>query len=505
MTEKSKPENQTDVPAADTGAIVAIGASAGGVSALKSFFGNISPDWPFCYVVIQHLSSEHKSQMKDILMKCTSLDIKEVSEGLKFEKGHIYLIPPGKLLQISAQRKFEVSSRPERPDINKAIDHFFLSLAKALKHKAIGVILSGTGSDGMEGVMAIKETEGFVVVQTPDQAEFDGMPLSAINSIEPDDVLPVEKIPNRIFDYFESHLYSSTQFNSIAEKGIFDQIIKFIGNLEKVDFHKYKEGTLYRRIKRRMEVTEMKNLEDYYYHLKKTPTECSLLFEEFFIGVTEFFRDPSSWTSLRQLALSEMIKEKIKKKEQLKVWCIGCCTGEEVYSLGIYIREEINHLDAQLEVKIFASDIKKDYISKASQGVYSKDALSQVPQKYLSRYFSQKDDLYKIRREVRDMIIFSKHDVTSDTPFINSKLVTDGVVISFINVTDLKHAELELQQSNEKFRSIVEGTKAYITIIDLKGKVLYSNNVLEVYELDTFIGSNLYQRADGIFSDRPGR
>ncbi|PHN06122.1 CheR family methyltransferase [Flavilitoribacter nigricans] len=423
MTEH--PSSEQSTTANDSGvAIVAIGASAGGVSALKTFFENVSPEWPFCYVVIQHLSSEHKSQMKEILQKCTTLPIVQVNEESTLQKGYIYLIPPGKLLNLSDREKLEVSLRPDKPDINKAINFFFVTLGKVLKERAVGVILSGTGSDGLEGVKAIKDNGGFVIVQHPEQAEFDGMPLSAISAIEPDDILPVEKIPDRILDHYESDTVHSARFNSIGEKAIFDQILKYISELEGVDFSKYKEGTLYRRIKRRMNIAETPTFEAYFSYLKETPAESDDLFDEFFIGVTEFFRDPGSWDGLRRLALSDMIKTKVKEKDLLKIWCVGCCTGEEVYSLAILIREELQHLDADLDVKIFATDIRKDYISKASQGIYLNEELQQVPSKYLNQYFTQKKDAYKVRRQIRDMIIFSKHNVIRDTPFHKLDLVT---------------------------------------------------------------------------------
>lgn len=417
MTENTAVSKETSTLKENNFVLVAIGASAGGVSALKIFFENVMPEWPFCYVVIQHLSSDHKSQMKEILEKCTSLPIEQVNRQSSLKKGCIYLIPPGKLLNISAEGKLEIHLRPEKPDINKAIDIFFITLGNFFKEKAVGVILSGTGTDGNEGIKTIKENGGFVVIQNPDQAEFDGMPLSAIQTIEADDVLPVEKIPDRILDHYESDLVPSMHFNSISDKAIFDQIIKYISELEGVDFTKYKEGTLYRRIKRRMSMVHTPTFEAYFFYLKETPTEINILFDEFFIGVTEFFRDPASWDGLRRLALSDLIKRKVKEKEMLKVWCIGCCTGEEVYSLSIIIREELRHLDAELEVKIFATDIKKEYITVASQGMYAEEKLAQMPNKYLKRYFDQKRDAYKVRREIRDMIIFSKHNVIRDTPF----------------------------------------------------------------------------------------
>lgn len=412
--------------------IVAIGASAGGVTALKSFFSHVDPDWPFCYVVIQHLSSDHKSQMKDILEKTTTLPIEQVSKMSVLKNAHIYLIPPGKLINLSPEGKLEIQVRPDKPDINKAIDFFFLTLGNVYKERAIGVILSGTGSDGVDGIKNIKENGGFVIVQDPSQAEFDGMPLHAIDTVTPDDILPVEEIPERIFEHYDSVITNGAWFNSISERAVFDQILKFLSEKENIDLTKYKEGTLYRRIRRQMDLAQVSGFEEYFYHLKASPSESEKLIDEFFIGVTEFFRDPETWEVLRSLGLSGMIKKKVEDRAMMKIWCIGCCTGEEVYSLAMLIREELEHLNAELEVKIFATDIKKDYITRASLGSYSIEAMHQLPAKYRDRYFDQRGDTYKIRREIRDMIIFSRHNLVRDTPFHKLDLITCRNVLIYL-------------------------------------------------------------------------
>ena len=313
--------------------LIAVGASAGGLEALKAFFSNLPDNDQNSYIVIQHLSPDYKSMMGELLAKTAKLPIEQITDNSEVEPSKIYLIPPVNNLTIE-NGILHLSEKPKNQKLNLPIDLFLDSLADYKKDRAIAVILSGTGSDGTRGVKAIKEADGMVMVQDPEQAKFDGMPKSAINSGMVDYILPVEEMGSEINRFIEAS--EAIQLNGELEnydEQVLTKILDYINENTGLDFSEYKFSTLARRVARRVNVCKCETFKEYYRLLQTNPDEVSILFKEFLIGVTKFFRDPRVWEILSDDLIPEIIECK-DDGETLKVWDVACSTGEEAYSCG---------------------------------------------------------------------------------------------------------------------------------------------------------------------------
>ncbi len=396
--------------------IVAIGASAGGLQALKEFFDNVPPDCLHSFVIVQHLSPDYKSLMGELISKNTVLPIYEISDNMKVEPGCVYLIPPKKNLTIMNGRLM-LTNKPKGNELNLPIDIFFRSLAQDCKEKAIGIVLSGTGSDGTSGVRSIKEVGGMVMVQDPVQAKFDGMPQSAINTGLVDYVLPVEQLPAELINFID-HPSSNGQVEIHLEKdqASLNRILHHIRSITKLDFEHYKRPTLMRRIVRRISVNKLHNLGEYLDFVYENPKEAHILSREFLIGVTKFFRDYRAWEKLSVLTIPNLVKSK-QDGELIKVWCVGSSTGEEAYSIAILLSEEIERQGKNLEIKVFATDLESKYLEIGSRGLYPESIIADVSPQRLHKYFARKGDEYQVAESLRRMVIFSQHNVLKDPPF----------------------------------------------------------------------------------------
>ncbi|WP_422860721.1 chemotaxis protein CheB [Flagellimonas sp. S174] len=396
--------------------IIAIGASAGGLQALKEFFNNVPPDCPHSFVIVQHLSPDYKSLMAELLSKNTILPIYEIRNNMKVEPGCIYLIPPKKNLTIINGRLMLVN-KPKGNDLNLPIDIFFRSLSQDSGEKAIGIVLSGTGSDGTSGTRSIKEAGGMVMVQDPVQAKFDGMPQSAINTGLVDYVLPVEQLPAELINFIE-HPSSNGAVESQIEKDevTVGRILHQIRNVTKLDFEHYKRPTLTRRIARRISVNKLHNLKEYLDFIYESPKEVHILSREFLIGVTKFFRDSRFWEKLSQLVIQNLVKSK-GTNDLIKVWCVGTSTGEEAYSIAILLSEEVERQGKQLDIKVFATDLESNHLEIGSRGIYPESIIADVSPQRLQKYFVRKGDEYQVVESLRRMVIFSQHNVLRDPPF----------------------------------------------------------------------------------------
>ena len=355
--------------------IIAIGASAGGLEAINRIFDN-TPKAGVAYVIVQHLSPDHESFMA----------ISVAETDMLLEPNQIYLLPKGKNMTVKNGRLVLTDSQDKQP--NSAIDIFFDSLAEDQGDKSIAVILSGMGRDGTKGIEAIKKQGGFVIVQDPDTAQFDSMPNSAIHSGNVDAILAPELIPEEIIAYVKWEQLEINIGNRISKSNE-DKLTKILNLIQlhtPLDFSGYKRPTIIRKIIIRMARNDIKSLEDYITFLDNNHNEIITLAQGFLISVTKFFRDKDAFEVIRKNLLPEIIKNKLQI-DTLKVWVIGCATGEEAYSLAILIREELNTLHSGLMVKIFASDIDKPALLKASKGIYDRSIEDEVSEERLNKFF----------------------------------------------------------------------------------------------------------------------
>lgn len=402
--------------------IIGIGTSAGGLEALKIFFDNVPSDCIHSFVIIQHLSPDYKSLMKDLLAKNTLLPIYEVVDGMIIGPGSIYLIPPKKNMTIK-DGKLHLMDKPHGHGLNLPIDIFFNSLAEEKKENAIAIILTGTGSDGTRGFRSIKEEGGILMVQSPETSKFNGMPHSAISTGLVDLVLPVEQLPAELFNFL-NHPKDGTDKEMIVwnDEGTLVKILKHIKSTTDLDFTLYKRPTLVRRLARRLTICKCLTLKDYLIFLQETPQEVQILYREFLIGVTKFFRDYTVWEQLEEEIIPQLIS-KNKEEKTLKIWSIACSTGEEVYSTAIVVREALEKANLNYNVKIFATDIDKDSLEIAGKGIYPESIIADVSLNRIQKYFIKKDEKYQIKEEIRRMVIFSHHNIASDPPLNKMDLV----------------------------------------------------------------------------------
>lgn len=457
--------------------IVAIGASAGGLEALKAFFNSVPEDSQNAFVVIQHLSPDYKSMMGELLKRCTDLPIIEVSDKLRVKAGRIYLIPPVNNLVLK-NGMFKLIEKPKSQTLNLPIDLFFESLAEERKERAIGVILSGTGSDGTRGARAIKENDGMIMVQEPDEAQFDGMPQSAIATGLVDYVLPVKNMGLELQNYINAPTIFHFKDGDLEyDQSELMKILNYVDKKTGLDFREYKRSTLARRIARRVNICKCRSLAEYYGHLTTKEGEVEILYREFLIGVTKFFRDSKVWEVLQNKVIPEMIRNK-KNGETLKVWDVACSTGEEAYSFAICIFEEMEKQGKNLEVKIFATDISEKHLEIGSKGRYPESIAADVPADLLVKYFVNKPHAYMIIEKIRRAVIFSKHNVIKNPPFSNMDMVACRNLLIYFQ-TAIQHKALSvLHYALKKDGILVLGTsesvqsqRAKFAEIDRKWKI----------------------------------
>ena len=354
--------------------VVGVGASAGGLQALQTFFGAFKEVPPAAFVVVQHLSPDFKSFMVELLGKHTRMQVQRAEHGAKVEAGNIYLIPPKFTLRI-AGGKLQLGKSDLRRGLHLPIDEFFFSLAQDQQERAVAIVLSGTGSDGTAGIRVVKDAGGMVMVQSEDSAQFDGMPRSAIGTGLADYVLAPEKMPEQLLNYLSHPLLAKAR--NLAGRGrgrdtevVLTEVFGLLRTQCGVDFGQYKPATVDRRIERRMSVCQIDHLADYARHLSQSAREVELLFNELLIGVTSFFRDKPSWDMLEKDVLPSLIKA-LPPQETFRAWVAGCSTGEEAYSLAMLVAEQMDRAKRHNPIKIFATDISKDSLAAAARGQYS--------------------------------------------------------------------------------------------------------------------------------------
>jgi two-component system CheB/CheR fusion protein len=444
--------------------VVGIGTSAGGLEALKLFFHNIPSNTKLIFVVIQHLSSDHKSLMKELLAKGTDLPVLETTDNLQIKPGHIYLIPPKSNI-ILKNNKLKLIEKAGKNQLNLPIDIFFHSLAKSQKEKSVGIILTGTGSDGVEGIKSIKSEGGLIMVQNANEAKFNGMPISAINTGIVDFVLPVELIANELVRYSElqgkEYGLSSTTTDDQYVTAILNQIMY----RTQLNFNHYKRPTIIRRIRRRMVVNKIEGLKEYLDFIGKHPEESEILYKEFLIPVTKFFRDAIVWETLRDTVIPDIVI-KTAEHDTIKVWSVGCCSGEEVYSTAILFLEEFEHQEKSINLKIFATDIDKASLKKAGDGIYPENIKNELPEHLAKKYFVSKGAELKVTETLRKSIIYSYHNVISDLPYNKMDMVLCRNMLIYIRPSVQEKVLNTLHYATKKGGYLVLGSSESLGKID---------------------------------------
>lgn len=412
--EEQKEDNEND----DKGMyIVGIGASAGGVEALQSLFRKMPVDAGMAYVIVQHLSPDYKSYMSSLLSRCTPMSVRQAEDGLPLEANTVYLNSPNFNLQIE-NNKFKVTPIPKLQTLNLPIDILFRSMASDLGKYAIGIVLSGSGSDGSLGIRSIKEEGGMVMVQDNATAQFSSMPNSSIATGTVDYILPPESMGEELVGYIKhpyikEHKLLQEINNDRKTSDIFEKVIKVLRDHTEIDFSQYKENTILRRIERRVTINRCGSVRDYYNLLCESNDEKTTLCKEMLIGVTNFFRDKEAFVSLEKNVLPTFNFN----SGQIRIWSAACSTGEEVYSLAILINEYMEKNNITGSYKIFATDIERSSIDIASRGTYSGNIMVDVPQEYLAKYFTKRGDYYQVKENIRDNIVFATHNILVDPAF----------------------------------------------------------------------------------------
>jgi two-component system CheB/CheR fusion protein len=425
----TEPAPDTTAPAEKTFPIVGIGASAGGLAAFEAFFSGMPADRDpgMAFVLVQHLAPDHKSILSELIRRYTRMQVFEVEDGMVVKPNCIYIIAPNydmAFLQGALHLLEPVVPRGQR----LPIDYFFESLAADQRELAIGIVLSGTGSDGTVGVRAIKDAGGMVMVQNPESCEFDGMPRSALATGLVDYQLPPAEMPAQIMVY-ASHIFGRLPRTGLPAspktEGALKKIFVLLRAQTGHDFSQYKPSTIYRRIERRMAVHQLETIDVYVRYLQQTPPEVDALFGDLLIGVTNFFRDPDAFQMLEDQVIPKLFTGK-PNGAAVRVWSVGCSTGEEAYSLAILLVERMEALKQSYTVQVFATDIDARAIATARLGVYPASIASHISEERLARFFTVEPggQAYRIHKGIRDLLVFSEQDLIKDPPFSKLDLIS---------------------------------------------------------------------------------
>ncbi|MBI0582125.1 MAG: PAS domain-containing protein [Methanomassiliicoccales archaeon] len=404
--------------------IVALGSSAGGLEELETFFLNMPPDTGMAFVIVTHLEPHHASLMAQIISKTTTMEAVQAEDNMVVHKNKIYVIPPGKDMRIT-DGTLRLSERSPGPDNFLPIDNFLRSLADDRKENAFAIILSGNGSDGSMGIRAIHANLGMTMVQSMETAKYDSMPRSAIDTGLVDYILPTNEMPGILTSYI--HVLRAraqpSKAELVGEEDVIHKILAMVKKQTGHDFSRYKKSTISRRIERRMAVHRMDTKAQYMSYLEANVKEITILFKELVIEVTSFFRDPKAFESLKNV-LRETFFRPTSEKGHLRMWVTACSTGEEVYSIGIVLRELMEETGEYLRVQIFGTDINEEAINAARAGDYSPSITNDVDKERLNKYFIKHEGGYKVRKEIREMVIFTSHNVIQDPPFLHLDIVS---------------------------------------------------------------------------------
>ena len=424
ISEASMDDHEQDQPL-EAGAafpVVGIGASAGGLEAFTQLLKALPTDTGMAFVLVQHLSPTHTSALADILSRATAMPVTEVSDEPVVEPNHVYVIPPGRDMVIAAGA-LQLQPRPTGRGAHRPIDHFFRALAEERHHQAIGVVLSGTADDGTLGLEAIKAEGGITFAQDA-SAQHDGMPHSAIASGCVDRVLPPEAIAQELAR-IARHPYAMPGDDAPERDGEpkLTRVLQLLRRGSGVDFSQYKFNTLYRRITRRMLLHKFDNLPDYAVALERDPAELEALYRDVLINVTSFFRNPEAFEALKTQVFPRLVQDRARH-EAVRVWTLGCSTGQEAYSVAMAFAEFADSAGSKVALQVFATDLSDDCIGTARAGLYPKDIAQDVSPERLQRFFVEVDGHYRVTKSIRDACVFSRHNLLADPPFSRLDLIS---------------------------------------------------------------------------------
>ncbi|MEZ4615947.1 MAG: chemotaxis protein CheB [Caldilineaceae bacterium] len=446
MPDNNNPDrlNQPDAVEALAFPVVGIGASAGGLRALETFFRHLPAESGMAFVIVQHLAPDYKSELAMLLQRHTAMQVTQVTDGMTVQPNAVYVIPPAKDLTI-AKGQLQLTQR-QRPAQRGPIDIFFNALAVDQLDRAVAIVLSGTGTDGSVGVKAIKENGGITLAQAPADAEYDGMPLSAIGTNSIDLVGSAEELALRLVGYREK--VTKIQLPALEAKlspegtDVLNRILQRLHEKVGHDFAHYKDSTILRRIGRRMRINDIDNMVEYLDYLQRHEAEAEALFHDFLISVTNFFRDPAAFTALEERVMPKLFAGKTQT-DQLRVWAPGCATGEEAYSLAILLSEQASMQTSAPDIQIFATDIDRTALEIAQRGFYTDAIATEVAVKRLQGYFTKVTGGYQVKKDLREKILFANHSLISDPPFSKLDLISCRNLLIYLN-RDLQEKVLGL-------------------------------------------------------------
>ncbi|MBX3019518.1 MAG: PAS domain-containing protein [Bdellovibrionaceae bacterium] len=437
MAKKTRAVKKTKTPprAASTGpvAIVALGASAGAVQGLRQFLSHIDPETPVAYVITQHLDEHGNDLALEVLKSQSPLPVIRIESGTKLRSGHIFHAPAHSRVGVK-NNSFVVENLTERNEAVTMIDFTFRSLAAEHGARVVGILLSGEGADGALGLKAISDAGGMTMTQNPESTGHPSMPENAIATGAIDHIARPEHMPGLIRDYVQSLKRILERDGAAVQTKISSALIEICEILLKKtrhDFKHYKTTTLVRRIQRRLQVLQLDNVESYLEHLQKDPKEADALFKELLINVTNFFRDPEAFETLKEEVLVKALKSR-PADSKYRIWVAGCSTGEEVYTIAILVREVLSKLKAPCEVQIIATDIDEVALNQARKGVYPITIDEHVSRARLKRFFTRKTGKYHVNKEIREMVLFSSHNLINDPPFSQLDLISCRNVLIYL-------------------------------------------------------------------------
>ncbi|QDT11592.1 CheR family methyltransferase [Stieleria marina] len=414
--------------------IVGIGASAGGLQAIETFFDHMPPDSGLAFVIVQHLSPDFKSLMDELLARHTTMAIHKVTDRLQVERNSIYLIPPEQNMALS-NGKLLLSDQDTHRGLNLPIDIFFRSLGMEAAEKSVCIVLSGTGSDGSRGLIDVSDAGGLVIAQSTDTSGFDGMPRAAVATGRAHLICAPESMPSKILEYVTNPdrdtLSTEEEIDPTTSENAISAIFRLFRHEFGIDFSLYKAATINRRIERRMTMLQLKDVGEYARLIETDREEMESLYRDLLVEVTQFFRDPDAFQVLRDEIVPKIVADS-KGERELRVWVAGCATGEEAFSLAMLFHDALLNAKSSQGFKVFATDVHTQSLETASTAVYPEAALMHVPEEFRSRYFNVGNGLAHIKRDLRLNVIFAANDLTKDPPFTKIDMISCRNVLIYL-------------------------------------------------------------------------
>ena len=421
---------KNDTSSSDRFYVVGVGASAGGLDALSKLLAGFpdSSDPRWAIVIAQHVSPDHESKLVELIGRRTSWPVVTAQDKTLLEVGHIYITPPD--CEISLNQGNIVLEKQHRTiHAVPSVDQFFTSLAQDQKEYAVGIILSGTGKDGAKGIEQLRQQGGYVMAQQPQEAKHPGMPEAAIESGQVNQVLPVSEISKALLDYIK---HPDTSVQEDQDETSLDGILRLLTQKTGTDFSYYKPSTIGRRIEKRLEALSISDLDGYYQYIERNPTELDELFAAVLIGVTEFMRDEATYDELRKY-LKKIIEDK-QPGDSIRIWSVGCATGEEPYSIAILLDEILGEQASKYTIKIFATDISEKALTIGRKGIYKEILLDKLSNAQVKRYFHKGEEGYEVIKSLRQWVLFPRHDITRDPPFLHLDLISCRNVLIYFDL-----------------------------------------------------------------------